>query len=239
MKAVLRLLSTPIILLAKSAEVWDVFEIGSDIKKCLDVVDSQEIRLPDSFMLLLVAAEDHRNAIHPGVDPIGMLRALYVRLRSGHVQGASTVEQQFVRVVSGRYERTIARKLYEQVLAILVSRRRNKFQIANAYLAFAHYGAEIVGVTGLRARMGGDLSRPKSCDIREMIARLKYPEPERPTAEWRRKLRARVSYIEHREATLLRRKYGTQWLHDASANEGSGVEMGRLRAWSGGVRSVT
>ena len=141
-----------------------------------------------------------RNAIHPGVDPIAILRAIYVRLRLGDVQGASTIEQQFVRVVSGRHERTLARKVYEQVLAVCVSRRRRKAQIARAYLTIAYYGSAVVGMVGLRATFGGDVSPANIDAIREMIARLKYPEPSRPTTEWRRKVRTRVTYIELREA---------------------------------------
>ena len=206
--ALLTLLSAPIIWLAKGAEVWNTFGIRSDIKKCLDVVDSQEILLPNSFIVSLIAAEDHRNAIHPGVDPIAILRAVYIRFLFGDVQGASTVEQQFVRVVSGRYERTLARKVYEQVLAICVSRRRGKVKIANAYLTVAYYGSGMVGATGLQAKFGSDLCASDEGGIREMIARLKHPEPSRPTAEWRRRVRARVTYIEHREVRVRRSRRG-------------------------------
>ena len=179
--AFLTFLSAPIIWLAKSAEAWNACGICADIEKCLDVIDSQDVLLPSPFIASLIAAEDHRNAIHPGVDPISILRAIYVRWRFGAVQGASTVEQQFVRVVSGRYERTLARKVYEQALAICVSRRRTKVQIANAYLMVAYYGSGIVGIDGLRSRLGDDLWSSDTGRIRAMIARLKYPEPSRPT----------------------------------------------------------
>lgn len=200
-------LSAPFVCISKGAEMWDAFNICSDIEKCLDTVDSQDSLLPQSFIVSLIAAEDHRNAIHPGVDPIGILRAIYVRLRVGDLQGASTIEQQFVRVVSGRYERTLSRKLYEQMLAVCVSRRRTKLQIASTYLSVAYYGSGVHGITGLRAKLGSDLSAVGMCSIREMIARLKYPEPLLLTVEWRRKLQARVAYIEHREARLRRIRY--------------------------------
>ena len=202
--AFLTFLSAPIIWLAKSAEAWNACGICADIEKCLDVIDSQDVLLPSPFIASLIAAEDHRNAIHPGVDPISILRAIYVRWRFGAVQGASTVEQQFVRVVSGRYERTLARKVYEQALAICVSRRRTKVQIANAYLMVAYYGSGIVGIDGLRSRLGDDLWSSDTGRIRAMIARLKYPEPSRPTETWRTKVGARVAYIERRAAWLER-----------------------------------
>ena len=207
----LTLLSAPIVWLARSVEAWNAFGIRSDIEKCLDVLDSQDVLLPSPFIVSLIAAEDHRNAIHSGVDPIAILRAVYVRCRFGDVQGASTVEQQFVRVVSGRYERTLARKVYEQVLAICVSRRREKVHIANAYLTVAYYGSAMAGVSGLKAKCGDDLFGSEIDGIREMIARLKYPEPSQPTAEWQRKVRARVTYIEHREARLRRNRQGRRF----------------------------
>ena len=202
--AFLKFLSTPIVWLAKSAEAWDVCGICADIKKCIDVIDSQDVLLPNSFIVALIAAEDHRNDIHPGVDPISILRAIYVRLRFGKAQGASTIEQQFVRVVSGRYERTLARKAYEQALAICVSRRRTKVQIARAYLVVAYYGTGIVGIDGLRSRLGTDLWSSDADSIRAMIARLKYPEPSRPTEKWRTRVGARVAYIQRRAAQLER-----------------------------------
>ena len=200
--ALLALLSEPFIWIARGAEAWNAFDIRSDIEKCLDAVDYHGTTLPSAFMISLIAAEDHRYALHPGVDPIAMLRAIYVRCLFGTVQGASTVEQQFVRVVSGRYERTLARKVYEQALAICVSRRRGKVKIANAYLAIAHYGSTIAGIDGLRARLGTNLWTPDIGRIREMIARLKYPEPSRPTAVWITRVQIRVAYIERRAAWL-------------------------------------
>ncbi len=202
--AFLTILSLPITWLARSAEAWNACGICADVEKCVAVVDSQRDSLPSPFIVSLIAAEDHRNAIHPGVDPISILRAVYVRWRCGMVQGASTVEQQFVRVVSGHYDRTLTRKLYEQALAICVSRRRTKTQIANVYLMIAYYGSGLVGIDGLRARLGADLWSADVGPVRAMIARLKYPEPSRPTRTWRANVGARVAYIERRAVRLER-----------------------------------
>ena len=203
--AFLTFLSLPITWLARSAEAWNACGICADIEKCIDVVDSQRELLPKPFIVSLIAAEDHRNAIHPGVDPISILRAVYVRWRCGVVQGASTVEQQFVRVVSGRYERTLTRKLYEQALAICVSRRRTKVQIAKC----VSNGCLLrFGNRWHRWSCGQDLERTCArlmpVPIRAMIARLKYPEPSRPTETWRTRVGARVAYIERRAVWLER-----------------------------------
>jgi penicillin-binding protein 1A len=176
-----------------------VLSIREDIKKCIKVVDSSINEVPIEFILTLVAAEDHRSALHKGIDPIAMVRAAYVRLRSGDVQGASTIEQQFVRVVTNRFERTARRKIREQILAIAVSRRRNKFQIAAAYLSIAFYGSECTGVKGLRSCCGHNLVTAQENDILGMISRLKYPEPLYPSVQWKNKLHWRIAYIKNRE----------------------------------------
>src|SRR5262245_21594087 len=53
---------------------------------------------------LLVSGEDHRHVLHPGVDPIAICRATWRCIYRGKREGASTIEQQVVRVISGRYE---------------------------------------------------------------------------------------------------------------------------------------
>lgn len=224
-----QLLSMPFVCLARFAEVWNMFGISSDIRKCINVIDSQNILLPSAFIDSLVTAEDHRNSVHPGVDPIGILRAIYVRVRHGERQGASTIEQQFVRVVTGRYEQGLSRKTYEQILAICVSRYRRKFQIANAYLAIAYYGTEVIGLRGLRAKLGSEFVESEIGDVRAMIARLKYPEPSRPTDAWRRRVDARVTYIELRESQLRRhgcRNYSTV---SSLVSSGWSILRGRIR----------
>ena len=195
-------------MVARVIDNWNVWRIRSDIDRCLDVIDSVKITLPTTFLQSLIAAEDHRNVYHLGVDPIAVLRAIYVRLLLGHFQGASTIEQQFVRVVSGRYEKKLARKMYEQLLAIAVSRRRSKNQIASAYLSVAFYGSGKIGVAGLRAHLGNDLSLARLNDIRGMIARLKYPEPLKPTSAWQRKIRQRIEYISLREDQIASSYHG-------------------------------
>jgi penicillin-binding protein 1A len=120
-----------------------------DIQHCLGAVDALNEKVPYSFVDVLISAEDHRSSLHLGVDPIAMIRAFLVRIFKGKIEGASTIEQQFVRTITGRFERTISRKVREQALAIAVSRRRSKYAIASAYLSVAFYGTGCVGLKGL------------------------------------------------------------------------------------------
>ena len=167
------------------SEVFDLWGIRSDIMCCLEIIDSMANSVPHAFIGVLVAAEDHRNSFHPGVDPIAMIRAVCVRVKCGQIQGASTIEQQFVRVVSKRYKKSIGRKIREQALAIAVSRYKSKTEIASAYLAIAYYGANSIGIQGLQ---------------------LKDPEPLTPSLHWQIKRNKRMGYIADNQNCQLKKQ---------------------------------
>ena len=194
------LLSAPFVAFSRIAEATDLWGLRSDIAVCLRHVDDGacELPIPKAFLQALVVAEDRRNAIHFGVDPIGMIRAALCLVAGKGIQGASTIEQQFVRVVSGRYERTIHRKIREQALAIALSRRRSKDDISTAYLCVAFYGHGLVGVSGLTTLCGNTLESCPSKTIHQAIARLKYPQPLLPSHRCRSKLVRRAAYISRR-----------------------------------------
>lgn len=194
LKSVLRVLSAPFVIASYVFERLDLRELKSDLVQCLNVVDEAET-IPDSFVLTLIAAEDHRSSLHPGVDPVAIVRALVVQLTTGHIQGASTIEQQLVRVATGYYAKTLRRKLREQMLATALSRRRSKSSIAAAYLSIAFYGSRKYGAAALRDACGGNLKNANQEIISSMIARLKYPEPTRPSSNWHYKIARRSAYI--------------------------------------------
>jgi penicillin-binding protein 1A len=197
-QAVLRvtiyILALPLVVVSQLMIQLRLCGLHEDLKRCLTVVDSAP-SLPSRFVVTLVAAEDHRNSIHPGVDPIAMFRAFMVWVRSGRAQGASTIEQQLVRVVLGCYERTLRRKLREQLVAIALSYKRSKPKIAEAYLSNAFYGSGFYGLAALTYVCKPNLETTSQDNISHMVARLKYPKPLSPTTGWHQKIKARVRYI--------------------------------------------
>ena len=197
MKALLLLASLPFLAFSRLAEALNLWEVRSDLARCLKTVDScmDQLTIPNCFIKALVVAEDRRNADHFGVDPIGMIRAAASLLTCNGLQGASTIEQQFARVITKRYERTISRKIREQALAIALSRRRTKKQISAAYLHVAFYGHGLVGAHGLIKLCGNFLQSSSSTDVHRTIARLKYPEPMNPSDQWKQQLSRRAAYI--------------------------------------------
>ena len=181
------------------AQRFNFWGIRNDLLRCTSVVDLYSAyRIPIGLVEILIVAEDRRNYFHFGIDPIGILRSVCVYLRTAEIQGASTIEQQFVRVVTGRYEKNISRKVKEQLLAIALCHQRNKFQIASAYLCIAHYGYRLKGISGLHVVCGQSLSNSSQCAMREAIARLKYPEPSTLSVAWIHRIKLRSVYIANR-----------------------------------------
>lgn len=206
LKLTLKVFSAPFVLTSYVIEHLDLWGLKSDLVQCLHVVDAAEM-IPEPFILTLIAAEDHRSALHPGVDLIAIVRALVVQRTKGHLQGASTIEQQVVRVTTGYYEKTMRRKLREQMLAVALSRRRSKSRIAAAYLSVAFYGSHKYGTAALRDACDGDLENASQETISSMIARLKYPEPLCPSSNWHYKIACRVDYISKRLGQSANKAY--------------------------------
>ena len=103
--------------------------------------------IPDVLKHAVVASEDRRFYQHQGVDPKSVLRALWADLTGGHyAQGASTIDQQYVRLLYGGTARTLHRKVQEVVLAGRVDARLSKDEILYGYLSRAYFGGGAYGV---------------------------------------------------------------------------------------------
>lgn len=127
---------------------------------------------------LLVSGEDHRHGAHPGFDSRAICRALVRRLISNRREGASTIEQQIVRVITNRFERTLRRKVREVFLASLVASHFPKEQIPSVYLLIGYYGWRMNNYRQACRRLCLSPSNLSLDGASDIVARLKYPEPQ-------------------------------------------------------------
>src|SRR6185503_186738 len=98
-------------------------------------------QMPQHLQDAVVAAEDSRFWHHPGVDPIGILRAFTRNVRSSGVsEGASTLTQQLVKNYFLTSERTYRRKVIEAFMAVILDARYSKKEILEAYLNDIYLG---------------------------------------------------------------------------------------------------
>ncbi|MGA7617595.1 MAG: PBP1A family penicillin-binding protein, partial [Thermoanaerobaculia bacterium] len=108
-------------------------------------------QVPQNLIDAVVVTEDIRFWSHPGVDPIGIVRALVRNIRSGGVaEGGSTLTQQLVKNYYLSNERTLRRKIIEAFMAIILDARYSKKEILEAYLNDIYLGRNrsisIIGV---------------------------------------------------------------------------------------------
>ncbi len=95
----------------------------------------------------VVAVEDRRFYHHPGIDPIGVARAVVRDLGPGRrLEGGSTLTQQLARTLFLSNIRTYGRKIKEAGIAILIEAQLTKTQILEFYLNRVYLGAGVYGV---------------------------------------------------------------------------------------------
>ena len=94
-----------------------------------------------------VAIEDRRFWSHPGIDFIGMARAVAVNVRSGRlVQGGSTLTQQVAKNLFLTNARTFSRKVQELMLTVWLEHSFTKREILEIWLNRVYLGTGTWGV---------------------------------------------------------------------------------------------
>jgi 1A family penicillin-binding protein len=95
----------------------------------------------------VIAVEDKRFYYHPGVDPIGVGRAIYRDVRyGGRMEGGSTLTQQLARTLYLSNVRTWGRKTKEAAIAVMLEAQLTKKQILELYLNRIYLSAGVYGV---------------------------------------------------------------------------------------------
>jgi penicillin-binding protein 2 len=108
--------------------------------------------IPERMRQATLAVEDKRFFLHPGIDGKGVLRAIYINLKTGkRMEGASTITQQLAKHLHGHFEKTLDRKLVEAFLALRIEQHYTKDQILDFYLNRIYFGK---GSFGLAAAAG-------------------------------------------------------------------------------------
>lgn len=105
--------------------------------------------LPRYVPSAFVAVEDRRFYQHDGVDVVGIASAIRDNIMGGS-RGASTITQQLVGNmhpdIVDRRDRSLSRKVREQLAAREMERRYTKAQILEAYLNQIHFGRGWYGI---------------------------------------------------------------------------------------------
>jgi membrane peptidoglycan carboxypeptidase len=113
----------------------------------------------------VVAAEDRSFWTNHGIDPKGIIRAAFNDARGGATQGASTITQQYVKILYLTQERSLSRKVHEAILSLKLQQQLSKEEILHGYLNTIYFGRGAYGVqAAAQAYFGKDA---KDLDLRE------------------------------------------------------------------------
>ncbi len=102
--------------------------------------------MPDTVKDAVVAAEDRTFWTNQGIDPKGIIRAAFSNARGNDTQGASTITQQYVKILYLTQERTLTRKVKEAFISLKLQREISKEQILEGYLNTIYFGRGAYGV---------------------------------------------------------------------------------------------
>ncbi len=107
--------------------------------------------IPQHCINATISTEDANFYEHPGVDIVGIARAVWINLRGGEVlAGGSTITQQVARNLlldpQQRAERSVHRKLREMILALQLQAAYSKDDILALYLNQSYYGNLAYGI---------------------------------------------------------------------------------------------
>ncbi len=107
--------------------------------------------IPIALRRATIAVEDANFYSNPGVDIVGIARALWINIQGGEVlAGGSTITQQLARMLvldsDERNQRTLLRKIRESLLAWQIAQRFSKDEVLELYLNETYYGNLAYGI---------------------------------------------------------------------------------------------
>ncbi len=106
-------------------------------------------QMPPYLPAAFIAMEDRRFYWHHGIDPRGLIRALWEDMWARHfVAGGSTITQQTAKIVFTNSQRNVSRKLTDIMDAIALENSLSKQQILELYLNRLYLGSGAYGVDG-------------------------------------------------------------------------------------------
>lgn len=136
------------ILPSASSHIYDIN--GNEIANVHATENREPVKLsqvPVNLQNAFIAVEDNRFYEHYGVDPRGIMRAIFKNITGGEVaEGGSTITQQLAKNAYLTQDRTLKRKIQEVFLALQLERQYTKQEILEFYLNQIYFGQGAYGV---------------------------------------------------------------------------------------------
>jgi len=104
--------------------------------------------VPDRVKAAFLSSEDKNFYTHPGIDIMGLGRAIVNNLQTGGRQGASTITQQVAKNFLLTKDQTYERKIKEALLSFRIEQAYSKDRILELYLNEIFFGLGAYGIAG-------------------------------------------------------------------------------------------
>lgn len=118
--------------------IGGIYPLNNEDRDLIQLKDA-----PDALIQALIAIEDRGFYEHHGISLRGISRAMVANVKAGRfIQGGSTLTQQLIKNFYLSSERTLARKLLEIPMALLLELHYSKDEILEAYLNEVYVGQE-------------------------------------------------------------------------------------------------
>jgi membrane peptidoglycan carboxypeptidase len=171
-------------------------EVGSYATQNRQIIPYSEMT-PD-LRNAVVAAEDRSFWTNHGIDPKGIIRAAFNDARGGATQGASTITQQYVKILYLTQERSVNRKVHEAILSLKLQKQLSKQEILQGYLNTIYFGRGAYGVQAAAQAYFGvdakDLTLRQSAVIASVLNNPSQFDPANGKSH-KEALRTRYGYV--------------------------------------------
>jgi len=119
-------------------------DLGNFVEQNRESIKLSEV--PKHVQDAVIAAEDRTFYTNQGIDPKGILRAAFSNAKGNSTQGASTITQQYVKILYLSTERTLKRKAKEAFVSLKLQKQQSKQQILEGYLNTIYFGRGAYGI---------------------------------------------------------------------------------------------
>jgi membrane peptidoglycan carboxypeptidase len=154
--------------------------------------------IPQSMQNAAIAAEDRTFYTNSGIDPKGIIRAAFSNAKGNATQGASTITQQYVKILYLSQERTLSRKVKEALLSLKVQQEKSKDAILEGYLNTIYFGRGAYGVQAAADayfdKPAKKLTVPEAAMLAAVLNSPNYLSPD-GSASGRQALQDRYDYV--------------------------------------------
>ena len=130
-----------------SSEIYDknlnlIATVGAEKREYVSIND-----IPKNITETVLTTEDSRFQSHIGIDPIRLIKAVLVNIRSNSAQqGASTITQQVVKNSLLTSDKSLQRKIQEAYLSLKLENRYTKEDILEMYMNKIYYSDGQYGI---------------------------------------------------------------------------------------------